>query len=407
MDVIPHRTGTAEIVLTTGGGAPLAHHEATVEQTRHAFGFGNIGFDLIPHACGEEDATPLAEAWLGLFDTATLPFYWGRFEPERGRPDTARLLAAARWFAERGVRLKGHPLVWHTVKAPWLDPLPSDEAERLLRERVAREVADFTGVIDAWDAINEVAIMPVFENEPDGVPNAVSRLARQLGRTGIVRLAFETARAANPSATLLINDFDLSERYERVIEDALETGVRIDAIGLQTHMHQGFRGEEWLRAKADRFARFGLPLHFTEVSLVSGRLMPPEIEDLNDYVVDAWPSTPEGEQRQADELERMYRTLVAHPAVEAITYWGISDAGAWLGAPIGLLRADGSRKPSYDRLHALIRGEWWLAPTPLRTDGDGRVRVEGWRGRYRVATGAASAEFELSGSADGPVPVQL
>lgn len=407
MDVIPHRTGTAEIVLTTGGGAPLAHHEVTVEQTRHAFGFGNIGFDLIPHACGEEDASRLAEDWLGLFDTATLPFYWGRFEPERGRPDTARLLTAARWFAERGVRLKGHPLVWHTVKAPWLDPLPSDEAERLLRERVAREVADFAGVIDAWDAINEVAIMPVFENEPDGVPNAVSRLARQLGRTGIVRLAFETARAANPSATLLINDFDLSERYERVIEDALETGVRIDAIGLQTHMHQGYRGEEWLLAKADRFARFGLPLHFTEVSLVSGRLMPPEIEDLNDYVVDEWPSTPEGEQRQADELERMYRALVAHPAVAAITYWGISDAGAWLGAPIGLLRADGSRKPSYDRLHALIRGEWWLAPTPLRTDGDGRVRVEGWRGRYRVAAGAASAEFELSGSADGPVPVQL
>lgn len=384
MAVIPHRIGTTAVVLTAPDGAPLADREVVVEQVRHAFGFGNIGFELIPHANGEADLTELADAWLGLFDTATLPFYWGRFEPERGRPDTARLLTAARWFAERGVRLKGHPLVWHTVKAEWVDPLPSDEAERLLRERATREVTDFAGLIDTWDAINEVAIMPDFVNEPDGVPNAISRLARELGRTGIVRLAFETARAANPGATLLINDFELSERYERVIEDALEAGVQIDVIGLQTHMHQGFRGEENLLEVANRFARFGLPLHFTESSLVSGDIMPPEIEDLNDYMVDEWPSTPEGEERQADEIERLYRTLAAHPAVEAITYWGITDAGAWLGAPIGLLRADGSRKPSYDRLHGLIRGEWWLPPTTVRTDAEGRVRVEGWKGAYRI-----------------------
>lgn len=390
-----HRRGSVDVTLLREDGSPLAHHDVIVEQTRHAFGFGNIGFELVPHANGEDDRSDLAAAWLALFDTATLPFYWGDFEPERGHPDTARLLAAARWFAERGVPLKGHPLVWHTVKAPWLDPLPSDEVERLVRDRVTREVRDFAGLIDTWDAINEVAIMPVFTNEPDGVPNAVSRLARELGRTGIIRLAFETARAANPNATLLINDFDLSARYEHLIEDALEAGIRIDAIGLQTHMHQGFRGEEQLWQIAERFARFGLPLHFTEVSLVSGDLMPPEIDDLNDYVVDTWPSTPEGEQRQADELERLYRTLAAHPAVEAITYWGITDRGSWLGAPIGLLRADGSRKPSYDRLHGLIRGEWWRSPTPMRTGADGRVRLEGWLGRYRIAAGAMAADVEI------------
>ncbi|WP_309068534.1 endo-1,4-beta-xylanase [Microbacterium sp.] len=390
------RTGSVEVALTDATGAPLAHREVVVEQVRHAFAFGNIGFDLVPHANGEADLAALARDWLGLFDTATLPFYWGQFEPERGHPRTARLLAAARWFAERGVRVKGHPLVWHTVKAPWLDALPSDEVESLVRARVTREVTDFAGLVDTWDAINEVAIMPDFVNEPDGVPNAVSRLARELGRTGIVRLAFETARAAGPGATLLINDFDLSERYERVIADALDAGVRIDAIGLQTHMHQGFRGEEQLLEVADRFARYGLPLHFTESSLVSGDLMPREIEDLNDYVVDAWPSTPEGEERQADEIERLYRTLTGHPAVEAITYWGITDAGAWLGAPIGLLRADGTRKPAYDRLHELIRGEWWLAPTTRRTDGEGRVRIEGWKGDYRIAAGDLSRDVAIS-----------
>ncbi|WP_369831253.1 hypothetical protein [Cryobacterium sp. Y50] len=48
---------------------------------------------------------------------------------------------------------------------------------------------------------------------------------------------------------------------------------------------------------------------------------------------------------------------MSHPSVEAITYWGITDAGAWLGAPIGLVRADGTPKPSCQALHGLVKGE--------------------------------------------------
>ncbi|MGD6771339.1 1,4-beta-xylanase, partial [Staphylococcus arlettae] len=85
--------------------------------------------------------------------------------------------------------------------------------------------------------------------------------------------------------------------------------------------------------------RFGLPLQLTETTLLSGELMPPHIDDLNDFVVEDWPSTPEGEARQAEEVVRHYRNVLSHPAVESLTYWGITDAGAWLGAPAGLLRA--------------------------------------------------------------------
>jgi hypothetical protein len=112
--------------------------------------------------------------------------------------------------------------------------------------------------------------------------------------------------------------------------------------------------------------------------------MPPEVDDLNDYQPAAWPSTPEGEERQADEVVRHYRTLAAHPAVDAVTYWGLTDAGMWLGAPGGLVRADGSPKPAYDALRRLVKEEWWVAPTTLRTDEDGRVVVRGWAGEYRV-----------------------
>ena len=104
-----HRVGTTTVTVRGADGAPRANAPVTVEQTRHQFGFGNIGFDLISLANGEaktpervyggtsiERATALAPLWLGLFDTATLPFYWRGFEPERGHPETDRILAAAR-----------------------------------------------------------------------------------------------------------------------------------------------------------------------------------------------------------------------------------------------------------------------------------------------------------------------
>jgi endo-1,4-beta-xylanase len=395
-----HREASCEVTVLRADGTPAAEVAVQLEQVRHAFGFGNIGFDLVALANGETSAPEsvfggasaehgehLAALWLDLFDTATLPFYWAGFEAERGAPDTDRLLRAARWFVDRGVRVKGHPLVWHTLTPPWLSEVPDGEVEGVLRARVRREVTDFAGVIDLWDAINEVVIMPVFDKEP----NAVTRLAQRIGRVGMVRLAFESAREANPAARLVLNDFDLGPDYERLIEDSLEAGIAIDALGLQTHMHQGYRGEEQLLGVVDRFARFGLPLQLTETTLVSGDLMPAQIVDLNDYQVPSWPSTPEGEARQADEIERHYRSLVAHPAVEAITYWGLTDEGAWLGAPAGLVRRDGTPKPAYRVLHGLVRGEWWVPPTTLRTDGAGRLTVRGFAGDYRltIAEGAA------------------
>jgi len=394
-----HRAGSCDVTVVHDDGTPAAGVPVTVEQVRHAFGFGNIGFDLIPLANGEsrapdgvfggaaaEHGAHLADLWLDVFDTATLPFYWAGFEPSRGAPDTDRLLRAAQWFVDRGVRVKGHPLVWHTLTPAWLSDVPEAAVEGVLRERVRREVTDFAGVVDLWDAINEVVIMPVFTAEE----NAVTRLAQRIGRVGMVRLAFSSAREANPAARLVLNDFDLGPDYEHLVEDCLAAGIEIDAIGLQTHMHQGYRGEEQLLEVVDRFARFGLPLQLTETTLLSGDLMPAHIVDLNDYQVSSWPSTPAGEARQADEVERHYRSLVGHPAVEAITYWGLTDEGAWLGAPAGLVRADGTPKPAYEVLRGLVREEWWLPPTTPRTDAAGRVVVRGFAGDYRVTTPGAT-----------------
>ena len=143
----------------------------------------------------------------------------------------------------------------------------------------------------------------------------------------------------------------------------------------------------------ERFSVFGLPLHFTENTLVSGHLMPPHIVDLNDYQVESWPSTPEGEQRQMEEWLQMYRILFDHPLVEAVTGWDFAD-GAWLHAPSGLIRQDNSEKPSYRALLDLIRNQW-TSRGILTTDEAGYACLEGFRGTYRLTLGAASAEVTL------------
>lgn len=403
-----HRMIETTLHVSDAQGQSLAETPMTVEQTRHRFGFGNIAFDFVGlfaddanrddtarrvfGGADEAAAAALVEPWLEVFNTATLPFYWRGFEPAPGDPDTARLMATAKFLVDHGVTVKGHTLLWHTLAPTWLMGLSLDEVEAHIRRRITREVSDFAGIIDLWDPINEVVIMPTFDAEV----NAITPLARAKGRIEMIRLAFETAREANPDARLVVNDFDLSADYENLITEILEAGIPVDAIGLQTHMHQGFRGEEQIAEILERFGRFGLPLQLTETSLVSGDLMPREIVDLNDYVVDTWPSTEEGEARQADEIERHYRTVLAHPLVESLTYWGITDAGAWLGAPIGLIRADGTPKPSYEALRRLIKDEWWHEPRELCTDADGKLTVTGFAGDYRVSTPHGAADFTVA-----------
>ena len=263
-----HRMNRANLRLVGRDGEPLRGTAVSVEQVRHAFQFGNIGFDFIALANGgaesgrptsfggaSPDLCRLVDLWFDLFNTVTLPFYWRDFEPDPGQPDTTRLLRAARWFGDRGCIVKGHPLVWHTLAPRRLLDLPPAEVEAAVRTRITREVTGFSDVISVWDAINEAMIMPVFQKEA----NAITPLAQRLGRVGMVRLAFETARAANPGATLILNDFDMSADYEHLIEACLEAGISIDGIGLQSHMHQGYWGEAKTLSVLDGSRASGCP----------------------------------------------------------------------------------------------------------------------------------------------------
>ncbi len=410
---LAHRKAERKIRFKDRNGNILSNTSVQVKLVNHQFLFGCGAFDSLP-AAAEDDQKKIdiyhdknmpsksyfedrMDKWFEVFNYGTLPFYWGGFEPKEGEVLTDSRMRAAKMLQKKHVKVKGHPLCWHTVCADWL--MEYDNATILQKQldRINREVTAFRGVIDMWDVINEVVIMPVF----DRYDNAITRICKELGRVRLVKEVFDAAKSANPDSTLLINDFNLSESYRILIDGCLNSGVPISAIGIQTHQHQGYMGREKLEDILERFSVFGLPLHFTENTLVSGDIMPKDIEDLNDYQVDEWPSTPEGEERQKKEWAEMYRILFEHPLVEAVTGWDFAD-GAWLGAPSGLIRKDNTTKPAYHELKRLIHEEWHTEGE-LRTDEHGIVLLDGFKGDYEITLQGKTITYTLNGKSNEDV----
>lgn len=370
------------IELRVNGG------EAVIRQVKHKFLFGSNIFGLTDLE-GERLSTyrsRIQEAW----NAGTLPFYWGRYESEEGKPDPeGKVLEAAKWAAVNGFEVKGHPLCWHTICADWLMNYDDQTILAKQLERITREVSTYKGVIDTWDVINETVIMPVFSK----YDNAVTRIAKRFGTVELVLKCFKAAREANPKAKLLINDFDLSDDYARNIEELLDRGCTIDAIGLQTHMHEGYRGLANVDAYLERFERFKLPLHFTEATILSGKIAP-KVDDLNDLHIDTWPSTGEGEARQREEIEEFYSQVYAHPLTEALVWWDMVDGG-WLGAPAGLLRADLSRKDGFNRLVELIKRDWWFGERKFLLSEGKTIQLRAPEGSYEAVIDGVAHPFTL------------
>ncbi len=362
-----HRKGNARIRVVDGAGKPVPGARVEMAQTRHAFLFGCNIFPVLDH----EDAGKSAygERFAALLNYATLPFYWGSYEAEPGKTREAHLRRMAAWCAERGIAVKGHPLVWHEVWPKW-GPLDAGEAKRLSEARVRSIVAGFAGLVDRWDVVNEATVSERFAN-------GVGAWAKRDGAVALVREAVRWAREANPRACLLYNDYNIAPEFEALVE-ALPART-VDAIGIQSHMHQNTWTLERAWEVCETYARFGRPLHFTELTVLSGEagwLKPAP-----------WPTTAEGEAAQAAYVADLYTLLFSHPSVEAVTWWDFND-GAWQGAPAGLVRADLSPKPAYDRLLELVRGRWWTAQVAGVTDAEGRCTLRGFAGGYRVTAAA-------------------
>lgn len=396
-----YRMGTLTVRVVGPDGRPVSNAQVQMTQTRSAFLFGcNVfGYDPADTSASQK---AYQDRFAALFNYATLPFYWGAFEPTPGQPQYARLQATADWCVAHHITPKGHPLVWHEVWPAWAPNTP-DAAIPLLHARVADLVPHYKSAIRYWDVLNEAngaaGQMP---------PNGESEWIKRDGPAPVVETALGWARQAGrgQSETFLYNDYDTGSANIALLTRLQHDGKLPDAIGIQSHMHGGTWPLTKVWTVCRQFSRFGKPIHFTETTVLSG---PTRTVDFSAPPPTDWHTDPAGEAAQADYVAQFYTVLFSHPSVRAITWWDFSDRNAWLNAPAGLLRQDMTPKPVYIRLLNLIHHTWRTDTSGL-TDPRGLLSRRVFYGQYTLTVRAGGTRQETSvffPEASGPLTVTL
>lgn len=388
--ILTNRTAPLTIEVFDAQGRPSRDIEVAVEHVRHRFLFG-AGFDsqLLPRTTETDVDRRHREHFLRVFNYATVHLYWGAYEPRRGEYQDQARSQCVEWLKNRGLIARGHPIFWnHRAAVPrWVDELdPSPDAMRQLLdtrlEQLSRTV--LPGLRDV-DVFNEPTRWERFTN-------VFTRFVQEQGKVPTVAHYLKETRRLNPGLLSVVNDYDTTPDYAQLLRELIRAGAPVDIIGQQSHMHEGKWPVAQLWKILERLSALERPILFTEMSVLSGP--PRQINWRTQSRLDNWESDADNERLQAEYLEKFYRLVYSHPNTIGIVLWNYSDRRAWLGAPVGLLRKDGTPKPSFERLDALINRAWRTRGT-FRTDAEGRVHIpNAYEGSYRVSVGGASKTGE-------------
>ncbi len=358
-----HRKAAATIRVVDAGGSPVAGAKVSVEQISHDFLFGCNIYSFDRYRSEDQNAA-YKKRLEELFNYATVGFYWRWYEPERGKPQYEYTDKVVAWCRERGIRLKGHPLLWGDRSGipVWSQGQPPPEIQR---ERVTEIMRRYQGKIEFWEVVNEPSHLPHLKiDEP-----------------------YRWARQADPQAYLIVNDYhvlgDGCPGFFRLLTKAKQDDVPFDGIGIQAHEPRTMRFPlDRVQEILDHYASLGKELHITEFTPTSAGQ-----KITGSHRQGVW-----DEAAQADYAVKFYRVAFAHPAVRAVTWWDLCDQGSWLPGG-GMLRKDMSPKPVYDQLKQLIHDEWKTRDSGA-TDDSGRFAFRGFLGCYRIVVEAPGGPIE-------------
>ena len=247
---------------------------------------------------------------------------WAEMSDGPGQEDYSlpdRMVAFAQ---ARRMAFRGHTMLWYWRTPGWFSDLGRAAAEAAMLRRVTEMATRYRGRIYAWDVVNE----PV--NPQDGRSDGLRR-AVFLDKIGpaYLDLAYRAARAADPGARLVLNEYDVE--YDtplhdakraavlRVVERMKAAGTPLDAVGIQGHLSVG--RYPFSPVKLRRFlaalAGMGLQLQVTELD-VTDELAPADIAERDRLV--------------ADEYARFLDVALAERAVKLVVTWGLSDRHSWI-----------------------------------------------------------------------------
>lgn len=168
---------------------------------------------------------------------------WDQTEPSRGQFNLGPANDLVQWAIDNKKSIRGHTLVWGDesvgVVPQWvLDIKDKATLTTVIQNHIKTVMAgpngSWKGKIRAWDVVNEVI---------DDNGNLKNTHFFQVLGEDYIRIAFEAAHQADPSAKLYINDYNLeSNTYgqhvgmKKYVAKWLAAGIPIHGIGSQTHL---------------------------------------------------------------------------------------------------------------------------------------------------------------------------
>ena len=396
-DTEQYRKADAVLRIVDAQGQPIDGVKVRVEQQTHEYLFGCNLFVLGQLATPELNAK-YEKAFTNLFNFATLPFYWGDLEPEKGKPRFAegsnyiwrrpppdRLLA---WCKAHEITPKGHALLYakNMFMPEWTvrdDPKAFMKQARRHMQELARR---YGNEIPMWDVINEEIPRVAHLDQWHAVPDDYSVQAFQ-----------EADRLFSKDVKLLINDGTrqthiTTDQCEANVRKLIDEGVRVDGIGIQFHTYgnplvsgKAYPPKEMLSVY-DRLGKLGPMLYITEITI---------------------PGTGEdGPALQAAVVANLYRLWFSTPKMAGVTWWNLGDGTAFRNenkALGGLLDENLDPKPAYEALDRLINHDW-KTKLETKSNANGKVSFRGFHGDYEVEViqGGKSESFKVTLASDGP-----
>jgi GH35 family endo-1,4-beta-xylanase len=213
---------------------------------------------------------------------------------------------------------------------------------------------------------------------------------------GITKEMAQWVKEGDPNAVLFVNDYDITtgkrlDDYVQHIRKLLDSGVPIEGIGVQGHLHGDSFDPAALQNALDVLAQFKLPIRITEFNFPGQRS-----KYYADQSARKLQLTPEEEQAKAAALRDFYRICFAHPAVTGIMMWGFWEGANWIPQS-SLYRRDWTPTAAAQAYEELVLKRWWTRWSGT-TDAQGQAKVRAFFGRHRVIIDGKETIVELKRS---------